>query len=179
MHLRMSYAWQRAKPATVAGRSPLDDIIIAADTTVVDEGQILGKPANAYEAESMLRRLRGREHQVFTALAVVRRSEGFLALDWCVTQVPMRTYSDEEMYAYIATGDPLDKAGAYAIQHPDFSPVANLEGCYANVMGLPLCHLKRTLDAAGYPHGQKHPTSLPGRSAVQLLILPAGNGGIR
>ncbi len=138
-----------SKAHFVAGRSPLDDIIIAADTTVVDEGQILGKPADAYEAESMLRRLRGREHQVFTALAVVRRSEGFLALDWCVTQVPMRTYSDEEMYAYIATGDPLDKAGAYAIQHPGFSPVANLEGCYANVMGLPLCHLKRTLMRLG------------------------------
>jgi predicted house-cleaning NTP pyrophosphatase (Maf/HAM1 superfamily) len=61
----------------------------------------------------------------------------------------MRTYSDEEMCAYIATGDPLDKAGAYAIQHPGFSPVANLEGCYANVMGLPLCHLKRTLMRLG------------------------------
>ena len=120
---------------------------------MVDEGQILGKPADAYEAESMLRRLRGREHQVFTALAVVRRSEGFLALDWCVTDVPMRTYSDEEMCAYIATGDPLDKAGAYAIQHPDFSPVAELQGCFANVMGLPLCHVERTLMQAGHPDG--------------------------
>jgi predicted house-cleaning NTP pyrophosphatase (Maf/HAM1 superfamily) len=61
----------------------------------------------------------------------------------------MRAYSDEEMRAYIATGDPLDKAGAYAIQHPDFKPVDRLQGCFANVMGLPLCHLVRTLARLG------------------------------
>jgi septum formation protein len=135
----------QSKAQVVAERSPLEDTIIAADTTVVDGGQILGKPSDALEAESILRRLRGRQHQVFTALAVVRRSDNFQATDWCATQVPMRAYSDEEMHAYIATGDPLDKAGAYAIQHPEFSPVTGLDGCFANVMGLPLCHLARTL----------------------------------
>jgi MAF protein len=122
---------------------------VAADTTVVDGGQILGKPVDALDAESMLRRLRGREHQVFTALAVIRCSDKSLASDWCVTDVPMRAYSDEEMHAYIATGDPLDKAGAYAIQHPDFKPVTGLKGCFANVMGLPMCHLVRTLAKMG------------------------------
>jgi predicted house-cleaning NTP pyrophosphatase (Maf/HAM1 superfamily) len=68
-----------------------------------------------------------------------------LLTDLCVTEVPMRAYSDEEMTAYVATGDPLDKAGAYAIQHPKFQPVEHLTGCFASVMGLPLCHLERTL----------------------------------
>jgi len=139
----------QSKARTVAERSPLEDIVIAADTTVVDGGQILGKPSNTVEAESMLRRLRGRQHQVFTALAVMRRSDSSLLTDWCVTDVPMRAYSDDEMHAYIATGDPLDKAGAYAIQHPDFKPVTGLQGCFANVMGLPLCHLTRTLEKLG------------------------------
>ena len=63
----------------------------------------------------------------------------------CITSVPMRDYSDQEIDEYVKTGDPLDKAGAYAIQHDGFNPVQNLQGCYANVMGLPLCHLTRTL----------------------------------
>jgi len=139
----------QSKAQAVVERSPLEDTIFAADTTVVDRGQILGKPSDALEAESMLRRLRGRQHQVFTALAVVRRSENFQVTDWCATDVPMRAYSDEEMNAYIATGDPLDKAGAYAIQHPDFKPVSELQGCFANVMGLPLCHARRSLARLG------------------------------
>ena len=139
----------QSKAQAIAEHSPLGDIIIAADTTVVDGSQILGKPVDALEAESMLRQLRGRQHQVYTALAVVRRSDNFMIMDWCVTDVPMRAYSDEEMRAYIATGDPLDKAGAYAIQHPDFKPVDGLQGCFANVMGLPLCHLVRTLARLG------------------------------
>jgi septum formation protein len=147
----------QSKAQVVAERSLQEDTIIAADTTVVDEGQILGKPADVFEAESMLRRLRGRQHQVFTALAVARRSADFLATDWCVTHVPMRAYGDEEMYAYIATGDPLDKAGAYAIQHPDFRPVTALEGCFANVMGLPLCHLARILRRLGIQADRKIP----------------------
>ena len=72
-------------------------------------------------------------------------SDGNLVTDLCVTDVPMRNYSDEEIDAYVASGDPLDKAGAYAIQHPGFQPVETMSGCYASVMGLPLCHLTRTL----------------------------------
>lgn len=124
-------------------------VVIAADTTVVDGADILGKPTDEIEAEAMLRRLRGRTHQVYTALAALRVSDGYLFTDWCLTDVPMREYSDQEMMAYIATGDPLDKAGAYAIQYADFRPVDNLQGCYANVVGLPLCHLTRTLRKLG------------------------------
>lgn len=142
-----------SKARLVAGRAPAEALIVAADTTVVDRTElgevILGKPADAVEAEAMLRRLRGRTHLVYTGLAVFRPSDGSLLTDWCATAVPMRAYTDAEMQAYIASGDPFDKAGAYAIQHPDFRPVENLDGCYANVMGLPLCHLTRTLGRLG------------------------------
>ena len=128
-----------------------DFIVIAADTTVVDGKTILGKPVDEVEAENMLRNLRGRVHQVYTALAVIRLSDGAMLTDWCATDVPMRHYSDAEMFAYIHSGDPMDKAGAYAIQHAGFHPVDALQGCFANVMGLPLCHLARTLAQIGAP----------------------------
>lgn len=107
--------------------------------------EILGKPTDSAEAEKMLRRLRGRIHQVFTGLAVLRAGDGDLISDVCITDVPMRHYSDDEMKTYITSGDPLDKAGAYAIQNPGFKPVEALQGCYANVVGLPVCHLARML----------------------------------
>ncbi|MFA5874457.1 MAG: Maf family protein [Anaerolineales bacterium] len=122
-----------------------DLTILAADTAVVDGKAILGKPKDMAEAVEMLRRLRSRTHQVYTGIAVRRLSDGNLGTDLCVTDVPMRAYSEEEIDAYVATGDPLDKAGAYAIQHPKFHPVEMMSGCYASVMGLPLCHLTRTL----------------------------------
>lgn len=119
--------------------------ILAADTAVVDGNTILGKPKDAAEARKMLLRLRGRTHQVYTGIAVLKKSAGYLGMDLCVTDVPMRAYSDREMETYIASGDPLDKAGGYAIQDPGFHPVGSLNGCYASVMGLPLCHLTRSL----------------------------------
>jgi predicted house-cleaning NTP pyrophosphatase (Maf/HAM1 superfamily) len=76
---------------------------------------------------------------------VVDTATSNLVTDLCVTDVPMRAYSEEEIQAYVLTGDPLDKAGAYAIQHAGFRPVESLAGCYASVMGLPLCHLTRSL----------------------------------
>ncbi len=87
------------------------------------------------EATAMLTRLRGRTHQVYTGVALLRTSDSLLLTDLCVTDVPMRHYSDEEIQSYVATGDPLDKAGAYAIQHSGFRPVASMDGCYASVMG--------------------------------------------
>ena len=89
----------------------------------------------------MLERLRGHTHQVYTGIALLRASDNQSLVDLSVTDVPMREYSDEEIAAYVQSGDPLDKAGAYAIQHPDFHPVENLRGCFASVMGLPLCRL--------------------------------------
>jgi MAF protein len=120
-------------------------VIIAADTAVVDNGEIIGKPESREKAFEYLRQLRGREHLVISGL-IVRAIDGEKSLqDVCRSHVHMRHYSDDEIREYIQTGDPMDKAGAYAVQNKDFHPVINFQGCFANVMGLPLCHLKRTL----------------------------------
>ena len=145
------YVLRLAESKARAGmsRANSDQIILAADTTVVDGSDILGKPVDEEDAVRMLTRLRGRTHQVCTGVALLRMSDGLLLKDVCVTDVPMRNYSDEEIRAYVATGDPLDKAGAYAIQHAQFSPVARMDGCYASVMGLPLCHVTRLMRRMG------------------------------
>ncbi|MEW6093255.1 MAG: Maf family protein, partial [Chloroflexota bacterium] len=133
------------KARACAESSRPGETILAADTAVTIDGEILGKPVSAAEAVEMLRRLRGRRHQVCTGIAVLDTATSNLVTDLCVTDVPMRAYSEEEIQAYAASGDPLDKAGAYAIQHARFRPVEALAGCYASVMGLPLCHLRRGL----------------------------------
>ena len=133
------------KARAVAGKVHANQVILAADTTVVYGRDILGKPKDSIEAVTMLTRLRGQTHQVYTAVALLRLSDGLLLKDLCVTDVPMRDYSDEEIQAYVQTGDPLDKAGAYGIQHPQFRPVAEMGGCYASVMGLPVCHVIRLM----------------------------------
>ena len=133
------------KARAVARQAQKDKIILAADTTVVDGTDILGKPGDSAEAVQMLTRLRGHTHQVYTGVALLRVSDELLLKDLCVTDVPMRDYSDDEIQAYVQTGDPLDKAGAYGIQHPQFRPVAEMKGCYASVMGLPVCHVIRLM----------------------------------
>ncbi len=128
-----------------------EDIIIAADTIVIRDGVILGKPTDAQNAMKMLKSLRNREHQVATALSVRQVGCAVPVSDLCVSTVKMRDYSDKEIDNYVASGDPLDKAGAYAIQNPDFHPSMNFAGCFTSVMGMPLCHLERTLrKIAGY-----------------------------
>lgn len=144
-----NYVLRLAETKARAIQAESDQIVLAADTTVVLGSDILGKPADETEAVSMLTRLRGRTHQVYTGVALLRKSDGLLLKDLSITDVPMREYSDEEMHAYVATGDPLDKAGAYAIQHPDFHPVSRMDGCYASVMGLPLCSVVRMLREMG------------------------------
>ena len=137
------------KALTAAARSQPGSIIIGSDTSVIDGDEILGKPVDEKDAERMLRQLRGRVHQVYTGLAIHRLSDGLTITDLCITDVPMRAYSDAEILAYIQTRDPMDKAGDYAIQHPDFQPVASMSGCYASVMGLPMCHVVRGLQKLG------------------------------
>ena len=128
----------------------VNGVIIAADTAVVNGfgkggAKILGKPPDPEAAVAMLRSLRGHTHQVYTAIFILLTQGGTRLSDLCTTDVPMRDYTDSEIEAYVTGGDPMDKAGAYAIQHPGFHPVNHLQGCYANVMGLPLCHLVRNL----------------------------------
>jgi septum formation protein len=136
----------RAKASVVAARQP-GKAVLAADTMVALDGVLLGKPADEFEAVAMLRSLRGRTHQVYTAVCLAH--DGVLAARLAVSDVTMRPYSDAEIAAYVATGDPLDKAGAYAIQHPLFGPVADWGGCYAGIMGLPLGVTAEMLNAAG------------------------------
>jgi septum formation protein len=130
-----------------------EGLIVAADTLVVLEGEILGKPTDPAGATAMLRRLRGREHRVLSGLTLLDAISGREATEVVETRVWMRPVSNEEIAAYVASGDPLDKAGAYAIQHPGFHPVARLWGCAANVMGLPLCRLDALLRAWDVPLG--------------------------
>lgn len=139
----------QAKARAVGPQAHTGGVIVAADTTVVDDGAILGKPADADEARAMLRQLRGREHSVFTGIAVYRQRDGRLLSEVTETRVPMRDYMDDEIERYIATGDPFDKAGGYAIQHAEFHPVDALQGCFANVVGLPMCTLARLLSQLG------------------------------
>jgi septum formation protein len=139
----------REKTLAVASKVPADSIIIGSDTSVIDGDEILGKPKDAQDAIRMLKQLRGRTHQVYTGIAVHRPGDGTMLTELSITQVPMRAYSDDEIIAYVNTGDPLDKAGAYAIQHPDFQPVHSMSGCYAGVMGLAMCHVVRMLKKLG------------------------------
>jgi septum formation protein len=125
----------REKALSVAARHP-GATVLAADTIVVLDGAILGKPAGADEAQRMLQALRSQTHQVLTAVSVARDDTLVARCSEC--DVTMRPYDDREIEAYVATGDPLDKAGAYAIQHPAFAPVASWTGCYTSIMGLPL-----------------------------------------
>jgi len=143
------YVLRLAEMKARAVSADADSIILASDTTVVDGSDILGKPQDDAEAVAMLTRLRRRTHQVYTGVALLRTSDNHILADICVTDVPMRDYSDDEIRGYVTTGDPLDKAGAYAIQHPDFRPVASMNGCYASVMGLPLCHVVRMMRQMG------------------------------
>lgn len=162
------------KAARVAERFAGQDLIVlAADTTVAIGPRILGKPADAHEARQMLADLRGRSHSVFSGVALLRTQDGQLHSDVAETSVPMRDYTDAEVEAYIATGDPLDKAGAYAIQHAGFHPVADLQGCRANVVGLPLCHLKRTMEKFNLSLPQDLPAACQAHLEYQCPVSEA------
>ncbi len=136
--LTMTIRLARAKAYTVAA-NVRGAWILAADTVVDLDNVPLGKPRDPTEARAMLCSLRGRSHAVHTAV-ILYHPRIQQELGRCVTtQVLMRPYTDAEIAAYVASRDPLDKAGAYAIQNATFRPVARVERCYANVVGLPLC----------------------------------------
>lgn len=137
----------RAKALAVA-RGP-EDVVIAADTVVVCQGKILGKPHTPERAVEMLELLSGRDHQVLTGCTVLRGETVLSHLE--TTHLYFRPLSAEEIAAYVATGEPLDKAGAYGIQGLGGLFVRRLEGDYYNVMGLPLCALTGLLRQVGVP----------------------------
>jgi septum formation protein len=124
-------------------------LVLAADTEVILDGQVLGKPSTPADAEAMLEKLRGRTHEVVSVLVLQDAATGKAERVECHSPVPMRNYTPAEVAAYIASGDPFDKAGGYAIQHAGFHPVEGFAHCYAGVMGLPLCHLTLALRRRG------------------------------
>lgn len=115
--------------------------VVGADTIVVDGTEILGKPQDQMDAARILEQLRGKTHKVLSGIALYNLSTGEVQTRLVCTEVVMREYTDDEIQNYIASGDSLDKAGAYGIQNRDFNPAPEFYGCFANVMGLPLCHL--------------------------------------
>lgn len=121
-----------------------DAWVLSADTIVEQDGRLIGKPKDHAEAEEILKALRSRDHQVFTALNLSHNGKSRSV--YCQTNVSMRAYSDDEIESYVRTNSPMDKAGGYAIQDTAFHPVSSLQGCWANVMGLPLCHLYKLME---------------------------------
>ncbi len=158
---------------------PQAEILLAADTLVVDGERVLGKPRDADDARRMLEALRGRDHRVISAL-VLKGAAGE-QIELCETVVPMREYGLDEVATYIETGSPMDKAGAYGIQDRDFNPVdvEHMRGCFANVMGLPICHLLRAMRRLGVD--SRHDVPLACQSytrydcPVHAEILRGGN----
>jgi septum formation protein len=124
-------------------------VVLGADTIVVIDGVPLGKPTGPDDARAMLRRLSGREHEVITGVAVVDGATGRWQAIAVVSQVTMAEYGEAEIAAYVTTGEPLDKAGAYAIQGRGRALVAGLRGSFSNVVGLPLEETARLLAAFG------------------------------
>ncbi len=138
----------RDKAGSVARQFPTA-VVVGADTVVVIDGEVLGKPADEHEAVEMLRRLRARPHTVYSGITVHPIPPSLPLTAVVASTVWMRPYTDAEIAAYVASGDPLDKAGAYGVQNSDFYPVARMRGCYAGVMGLPLCRLTSLLKRVG------------------------------
>ena len=128
-------------------------VVLAADAIGADEtGELLGKPRDAADARRMLAALRDREHRVITAFTLHRHDPPMRVITRHVsTIVHMRAYSEDEVAAYIKSGDPFDKAGAYAIQNEAFHPVAHIKGSYSNVVGLPVDEVKAALGEIGFP----------------------------
>jgi MAF protein len=136
-----------AKARAVAASE--SETVLAADTLVVASGALLGKPADATEARGMLASLRGRTHQVLTGVAVLRPADGMAWGGVVATRVRMRDYTQSEIEAYVARGEPFDKAGGYAVQDEQLRPAERLDGCYLNVVGLPLCAAASGLNSLG------------------------------
>lgn len=141
-------AEEKARRGAVGVAGPA--FVIGADTVVAIEGEALGKPVSAEDARRMLRMLGGRAHRVITGVTVLRLPDGASRHAAEVTQVVFAPLTDEEIDAYVATGEPIDKAGAYAIQGRAGRFVARIEGCYFNVVGLPLARLCGMLRELGW-----------------------------
>jgi MAF protein len=163
----------RAIAAHIMPQDGLQTIIIAADTTVALGERMFGKPIDKAAARTMLRTLRNRTHEVHTGVILIDLDNGQEVMGVHTAVVTMRDYTDAEITNYVAGGDPLDKAGAYAIQHPGFRPVANLQGCYLGVMGLSVCHLLQLLRQLNVPQRASATAVAEAHHIFPCPILPA------
>ncbi len=172
-----------SKAHACAGSAQSEEIILAADTAVIKDNDILGKPKDLEAAAEMLRNLRGRIHQVYTGIAVLRLSDGALVTDLCITDVPMRAYRDDEIDAYVATGDPLDKAGAYAIQNAGFHPVEWHERLLCQRDGTPALPPNPQPAKTRHPAPDRYCRGMPVRFKVCLFHFfrrsARGNGRLK
>ncbi|WP_342436928.1 Maf family protein [Paenibacillus sp. FSL L8-0436] len=139
----------RKAEAVVSAAGKRNAVIVGSDTIVVLDDKVLGKPVDEQDSRVMLGLLQGKTHQVYTGVACIGLPEGKILVEHRVTSVTMRALSEEEISAYIATGEPADKAGSYAIQGLGATLVEKIEGCYFNVVGLPLSLLERMLSRVG------------------------------
>jgi septum formation protein len=140
------------KAQDVAARTPGRALVLGADTTVVLDGVYLNKPSDAEDAKRMLRALSGRMHEVYTGLCLIDVQEGHTirkVMDAVRSEVTFDTISEETLAAYVATGEPLDKAGAYGIQGKALTFIPSIQGDYFNVVGLPLFLLGKMLNTFG------------------------------
>ncbi len=164
-----SIAADKARVVSSNGHS--EALVIGADTSVVLDDRILGKPIDPAEAREMLTALRGRSHRVVTGVTVAL--DGITASSVTSSDVAMRGYADAEMEAYIESGEPFDKAGGYAIQDRVFAPVSALSGCYLNVVGFPLCEVMRLMSEVGVDvklkQGWRAPERCPSDCPVRVV----------
>lgn len=137
------------RKARAVASETTNGLVIGADTLVVFEGTPLGKPADTREAVSMLSKLQGQSHQVFTGLAVINAATGKSVVTHEVTTVHFKPMSREQIERYVATGEPMDKAGAYAVQGKASIFIEGIRGCYFNVVGLPVGKLAEALKEFG------------------------------
>ncbi len=135
----------REKAMHVAAVSPPGSLVLGADTVVVIDGEMLGKPSDFEDAARMLRLLSGRTHQVHTGVCLVRAPGEIVALEHETTLVTFRELDEEEIRRYVESSEPLDKAGAYAVQGLASKFVTRISGCYSNVVGLPVALLYEIL----------------------------------
>jgi septum formation protein len=176
-------AWAaRAKAEAVAAKAP-GRVVVAADTEVVLHGRIFGKPKDRAQAAAFLRALSGQTHQVYTAVQVIDGRSGRRAEGVSRTHVTMRELSDREIEAYVRTGEPQDKAGAYAIQGKGRRLIASIRGPHDNVVGMPMRLLTRLLGECGVPVPAINPDELQPTSQHRRRQPPAaqppGVGGVR
>jgi septum formation protein len=154
----------RRKARAVASRYP-EAVTIGCDTVVVRDGKVQDKPRDPEDARSMLRYLRSGWHEVITALAVLHPAGGREETGLAITRVRMGDYSDADIDRYVASGEPMDKAGSYGIQGLGGRLVKEFDGCYNNVVGLPLCETARLLELFHIRAGLRGP----------VCLLPSGH----